>query len=202
MKGRNFCRSHGGKVRRGAAHPNWKGGFFSSMLPTDLAAMARRAMKDPELENMRSLIAILDIRIQEIVAQISGGIGEWDRAADALGALQDARGDVDRTREVLADLDRIIISGRARETAWKAFESAIEKKDKLLTGEVQRHKATADMVAAERAATMLVAMFDALAAEAGENLDLVRRVEAKWEKLAGLAGMTAPAPKRGERTGR
>lgn len=194
LDGRDYCMFHGGKNRRGPDHPNWKGGYYSGMLPADVAALARRANSDPELRDLRSLIAVLEVDIRETVRQTQVGRGSWKEAADALARLQRAGDDLNAARKALEDLAESIRDAGNRERAWAKLWGLAAEKDKLLTGEVNRHKITADMINADRVAAFMVGMIDALREESGDR-DLLRRVFNRWERLMGLAGVTAPAGK-------
>lgn len=193
LAGRNRCRLHGGTQPRGPLSANWKHGFYSAALPGDVAKLARQAAADPKLRDITEAIAVGDVRVRELLGTLkAGGIGTWDAAAKALKALQTAGGDVAQARKALADLETSVLSGRTQETAWKEVREIFQEKDRLLTGEVNRHKATADTINADRVAAFMVGMIDALREESHDR-DLLRRVMSRWERLMGLAGVTAPA---------
>lgn len=162
-------------------------------MPADVAKLARQAAADAELRNIREGIAIADVRIRDLCGSLELGTGSWDAAAKALRNLQAAGDDLNAARKALDDLNAAVVHGRTVEAAWKEIRELLQEKDRLLTGEVTRHKATADTIPADRVANFMVGMIDALREES-EDRDLVRRVLSRWERLMGLAGVMTPKP--------
>ena len=183
---------HGGKSLRGADHPNWKDGLYSQALPQDVATAARRALADPTLRDMRQAIALTDARIVERLRDLHVGAGNWDAVTNALARLRTAGDDLNVTRKALDDIEAAATAGRTRDRAWRDLRDMFQERDKLLTGETNRHKVTADMITADRVATFMVGMVDALRDES-QDRDLIRRVIGRWERLMGLAGVQVPA---------
>jgi len=191
IKGRTRCRLHGGKSPRGIASPNWKHGFFSKALPADLADLARRAAADPALQTMKEQIAIGDARIHELCTDLKSGGGAWGLAVAAMGRLERAGDDLNAARTALVDLKAAIDGGRTRERTWAEIRELFQERDRLLTGEVNRHKATADTINADRVAAMMVGMIDALREES-QDRDLIRRILNRWDRLMNISGVTTP----------
>jgi hypothetical protein len=194
LRGRKRCKLHGGASLRGPASATWKTGFYSAALPADVAKLARQAAADTELRNIRDGIALADVRIRDLCGSLELGTGSWDAAAKALRNLQAAGDDLNAARKALDDLGAAVATGRTVEAAWKEIRELLQEKDRLLTGEVARHKATADTINADRVSAFMVGMIDALRDESNDR-DLLRRVFVRWERLMGLAGVTAPAEK-------
>lgn len=190
--GRNRCRKHGANSKRGPESGTWKNGFYSQILPTDVGMLACRAKHDPGLRDMKEGIAIADVRIRALCGSLGhGGIGNWDTAASALTRLEGAGTDLIAARKALDDLRGAVRNGRTVDLAWKEIRELLQERDRLLTGDVNRHKVTADMISADRVAAFMVGMIDALREESRDR-DLIRRVLARWERLMGLAGVTTP----------
>ena len=94
-----------------------------------------------------------------LLAQEAAGNGAGD-------AVLPEGNHVDRvTGKALEDLEAAIVLGTTRERAWTRLWGLAAEKDKLLTGEVNRHKITADMINADRVAAFMVGMIDALREE-------------------------------------
>lgn len=183
---------HGGKSKSGADHPNWKGGAYSTALPRNLADTLRQIKADETLRDLRDGINLVDVRIVERLRELDTGAGNWEDVTNALARLRTASDDLNAARKALDDIERAATAGRTRDLAWRDLLDLFERKDKLLTGEVNRHKATADTIPADRVANFMVGMIDALRDES-EDRELVRRVLARWERLMGLAGVMTPA---------
>lgn len=194
LAGRERCRRHGGASPRGPASPAYKHGFYSKTLPRDIGDRARTALADPELKNLKTLIAVLDVDIQNATARLKSGVGATADAAKALAAFRAAwaDGDIDGQAVHLKALSGALDTAAGQERAWAKLWDMAERKDRLLTGEVNRHKVTADMINADRVSAFMVGMIDALKEES-EDRDLVKRVLVRWERIMGLAGVLQPA---------
>lgn len=192
VKGRSRCKFHGGRTPRGPSSPHYKHGFFSQVLPKELAKLVRRAAADPELASNRSSIAFLDVHFRELLSRLGTGVGCWEEANNALLRLRAAAGEPEATSRAMTDLELAVWGGWNEQRVWDKLGELMERRDKLLTGEVNRHKVTADMISADRVATMMVAMLDALRAECHDR-ELLKRVEARWEKFMGYSGVTTRA---------
>jgi hypothetical protein len=166
--------------------------MYSGAMPRDVAEAVRRSKADPELRDMTEQIALTDARIVERLRDLHVGIGDWDQVTDALARLRAAGDDLNAARKALDDIAREATIGRTRDRAWAELREMFQERDKLLTGQVNRHKATADMITADRVANFMIGMVDALRDEAGGDRDLIRRVMTRWERLMGLAGVTVP----------
>src|SRR5436305_15207335 len=71
--GREVCRLHGGASLRGVAHPNFAHGRYSKCLPDRLIGRYEAAQRDPELVAMRDEIALVDVRIGELLSRLDSG---------------------------------------------------------------------------------------------------------------------------------
>ena len=194
LAGRQRCRLHGGKAPRGPASANYVHGFYSQVLPRDIGDLARKAAADPELRNLQSLLAVLDVDVRLAASQTADGAAATRDAQTALAAFRAARwaGDTKAQTDAEAALGKALDGLAGRERAWGKLWDLAERKDKLLTGEVNRHKATADTINADRVAQFMVGMIDALREES-QDRELLKRVLARWERIMGLAGVTQPA---------
>jgi hypothetical protein len=195
LAGRERCRRHGGATPRGPASPHWKHGFYSKVLPHDIADRARTAQADPELKNLKSLIAVLDVDIQNAAAHTKTGLATTQDATKALAGFRTAwaDGDIDAQAANMKALGAALDSLAGAERAWAKLWDLAERKDRLLTGEVNRHKVTADMINADRVSAFMIGMIDALKEETDDR-DLLKRVLVRWERIMGLAGVTQPKP--------
>ena len=66
------CRLHGGATPSGAALPQYKTGRYSKHLPDRLAARYHEALADAELLAVRDDVALLDVRLSELVNMLGG----------------------------------------------------------------------------------------------------------------------------------
>lgn len=67
LVGKARCRLHGGSMSKGAGHPSFKHGRYSSVLPKNLLAKYLAAAKDPELLSHQDELRLLDAHLGELV---------------------------------------------------------------------------------------------------------------------------------------
>ena len=194
LKNRTRCRLHGGKSPRGPDSATWKHGFYSEALPSAVRSLSERAKRDPELRDMRGGIALVDVRMHDLCGTLDVGQGDWLKAQAAFDSLRTAGDDLNAARKALDDLGAALARGGTVQASWRELRELIQERDRLLTGETNRHKVTADMINADRVAAFMVGMIDALREESDDR-DLVRRVMSRWERLMGMAGVMTPAAK-------
>lgn len=194
LVGKERCRLHGGKSLTGPANPAWRTGYYSQALPRDVATLARQAKADPELQDLKALLAVLEVDIRRGMESLHTGAASTADAQKALAALRRALadGDLDGQRKADQALGAALDRVAGQDRAWTNLWDLAERKDRLLTGEVNRHKVTADTINADRVANFMVSMIDALREES-QDKDLLRRVFARWERIVGLAGLNVPA---------
>lgn len=116
VAGSKRCNLHGGLSPKGIASATFKHGRHSRHLPTQLAARYQAAMSDPQLLELRSEVALMDVRVDDLLSRIAAG-----NSADAWEAAQSA----------FADLTAAISSGNAKDlvTAHTALAEALNHHD-------------------------------------------------------------------------
>jgi hypothetical protein len=185
------CYHHGGPTPSGIAHPAFKTGRYSQHLPSALADRYQESLRDPELLDLRHEVALLDVRITEVLARLETGetSARWQRARDAfraLGAAITVR-DRDLTQAAMTDLAQEIETGGAEADVWAELVKLIYHRRKLVDSESRRRQVLHQMISLERA----MAWFSALA-------DVVRRHVPERERLQAIQTemsqlMTIPA---------
>jgi hypothetical protein len=96
-RGRTKCRLHGGRSSRGLAAPAWKDGRHSKVLPVGLTAAYERSREDPELVGLRDELALVDVRINELLERLD--------ADDPSAVWREVYAAIERRRR-LADTER------------------------------------------------------------------------------------------------
>lgn len=174
MLGKTKCAYHGGKSPSGLASPNFKSGRHSKVLPARLAANYQASLEDGELLSLRSEIALIDARTQELIGKID--IGEagklWLDLKDSLSLFDSLQrqassmpdGD-DRKRdllrasaETLNDIRNSIRRGAADWMIWKEIKDNLEDRRRLVESEQKRLIAMQTMVTAEQAMILVAAL--------------------------------------------
>lgn len=69
---RRRCVNHGGRTPRGNASPNFKHGRYSKYLPAHLLDRYSQGQRDEQLLDLRQRIALLDVRLTELLEQLDG----------------------------------------------------------------------------------------------------------------------------------
>lgn len=136
------CRFCGGKARRGVAHPKWKGGAYSKYMPKGVATRYKAAMVDPDLLSARDEIALVQLRIQDLMGKLKdGGTAElWDSLKLEFVSVEAAirAGDPAALDKGLKRLGEIIEDGSATEEVWGEMYEAIEAKTRVSEREWRR----------------------------------------------------------------
>ena len=87
-RGRTRCRLHGGATPRGRASPHFKTGKYSSLLPDRLIGRYEEGQAAADLRSLRSEIALLQVRIIELLGQLKDASPEnkpiWEMIGNAI----------------------------------------------------------------------------------------------------------------------
>ena len=91
MRGRTRCRLHGGATPQGIASPHYRGKGYSRSIPAHLKDIYEAHHNDHDLLSLHKEIALCDTRIEDLLAQISGRMGDCiDQVSAAFSAFQKA----------------------------------------------------------------------------------------------------------------
>ena len=106
------CRMHGGATPRGPACGSFKTGRHSKSLPFRLAARYEEAMADETLLEQRSEIALLDVRIDEVVRAVDARRASvvWD---DLCRLLDQRRKLVESERRRMVEMHQMLTTEEA-----------------------------------------------------------------------------------------
>ncbi len=175
-KSKTRCKFHGGRSLSGIAHPNFKHGMYSTVLPTNLGKLYEITRQNPALVALTEQIALVDARVFELFEQLSSGDGPmaWARALKAATACEQAMQAVrvavaDRTpargqrmADALKQLDGAVTEnvavtrkGATDAETWPLITEQIYLRKKLVDSEVRRRKDAHEMVTRERVLALL-----------------------------------------------
>ena len=76
VRGRTRCRSHGGTTPQGIASPHYRGKGYSEAVPKHLKDIYEAYFNDHDLLSLHKEIALCDTRIEDLLTQISGRMGD------------------------------------------------------------------------------------------------------------------------------
>ena len=159
MRGMDVCRMHGGQSLRGPAHPNFRTGRYSKVLPTRILARYREAEQDADLTSLRSELALVDARMGDLLARVDTGESGalWRAMLQAHRACKryTERGHVAKMREALADVESRLDAGVLDYEAWREIQALIEQRRKLADSEARRLVMLQQMISAEQLTVLL-----------------------------------------------
>lgn len=136
LKGRQVCRAHGGKSPRGAQSPSFKSGRYSKHIPDRLLEKYETALGDERLLELGEDIALLDVRLRELVENVdtSGQAGDW-KTMQELWLLY--LGEPGGVRQ--AELSEFIESCIEEGNRWDEIRETLERRRRLVESERKRH---------------------------------------------------------------
>lgn len=200
------CRKHGGATLRGMASPTWKHGRASKYghLPPDLVQNYEATLNDPELRTMRHELALIDVRLQELVGNL--GTGENDetwlalsqqwaafRAASNGGNIKAAEAAIDR-------MDVMMQEGAVRAALWQTVAQLIRDRRALVESENNRLLKQHVNLTTERALALLATVVHVLRQHIADPL-LFRAIATDLQRFAiqampikAVAQAATPAP--------
>lgn len=193
MRGREGCRLHGGRSLIGPAHPGFIDGRHGKYLPKNLGQRYADALKDPQLVSVRAELALLDIRVGEllgsigktgsvaVLGQIKGKMREF-RAAGARG-----KAGVRAARVSLQQLEDLIERGVSAATTWDELRETIDLRRKLAEAEGRREKDSSQTISIQQAVLMMAL----LVKKVGEHVtdrNALNAIVTQYHRLVGEHG--------------
>jgi hypothetical protein len=160
--GREVCRMHGGRTLMGLAAPRLQTGRYSKFLPTRLAAEYERAVRDPELLALRHELAVVEVRINDLLRRVNtgeaGGLWPHIRAAWQTFKRAQAEGRPLLQGRAAVELDGLLERAVGDDAAWHDILQLIEQRRKLVESEAKRLVAMQQMMTTEEAMLWLGAL--------------------------------------------
>lgn len=167
VEGRTRCRLHGGASLAGAAHPAYKHGRRSKYLkdlPKDMRAGYQAALADDELTSLRDELAVLEVRMGELLRQLSTNKSPpWLDAVEALNDIKTARSTKARDK-AQARLEKLLRTGadacESQERRWCDLQELMELKCRLAGAESKRAADMQALVPTEKAISWFTMLLD------------------------------------------
>lgn len=160
------CRMHSGKGSIGVANPMFKSGRYSKYLPSELDTIYREALANPELIEMGDHIALLESRMQQLLAGTAEGNPQpkWSQIRDLFAELSTAllSGDAEKVNPALEQMQGLVDAGMKWDTTWNQIGDLMEQLRKLTDTEVKRKKELNQMIPVERVVIMMAAVATAV----------------------------------------
>lgn len=194
VRGRERCRMHGGRQKRGLAHHATTHGRFSKHLPTRMLANYEAALTDPELVALREELAVITAREADLLGRVDSGEAgaHWNGIRDALADFRRAqrRDDAVGAASALRDMERLVDLGIADYQAWAELLRAIETRRRLAETERRRLEAMEQMITSERAMLLVAALVDAVRRHVHDR-DVLDAIGREVEQLVAVEGVAA-----------
>lgn len=190
--GTKRCHVHGG------GHPESRGTYPGNKLVTGatskfqlnrLAANYNEVVEDPELLSLRDPLAIITIRIQELLKKIDAeeAVVRQKRVHDAFEEYKYFRnaGNEEKAAEAFWKLDQAMVVMYDEYQAWEQMFKAVEVRRKLSESETKRLKEMNQFITQEEAYKFAAKIQAALIEVLGEHPRLFKRIQFKLIKLFG-----------------
>ncbi len=146
MKERRFCKLHGGAALRGVASPSFKHGRYAKGMDYDLAQRYEQARTDPDLLSLVDEIAVLDLRLTDIVGDVEGSqlAMTWEGLKKTKGRMLAARASEDKAALVyyMNELMDQIEDGGAILAKFYEVSALFEQRRKLVDTERKHREAS------------------------------------------------------------
>lgn len=183
--GYEVCRFHGGRTPRGPALPQFKHGRRSKYMPARLLTAYERALNDPQLFDLADSVALIDARIDDLLAS-SGGSAVFKDMRDTFDRLYAAlqQQDPAGTSLALRTLDDLIRSGADHAHIWDDLLRLLDDRRKHVETQRRLELAGERGVSATEVVTLIGAIVN-IAQEAITNIEDRRKFVAGIQSLTG-----------------
>ena len=207
VRGGVRCRMHGGKARKGIAHPNYRHGKHSEYMPTRFLEAFGLAASDRDLLQQRDEVAQVRSMIREAwKRRHTGESGElwkrlrerWrefdgaNRAASELGISPEERAARMRRVTLLLDMlmETIRVGAHDREQEEEILD-LLERQRRLIESQGKREVQEKMMVSLEDANATFRAIAEAVRAEVQDQA-VVARIAHRFAEISGKASPLEP----------
>ncbi len=175
----------------GPAHPRFKDGRHSKWLPKDLSARYQDATKDPDLVGVRSEIALVDVRVGQLLESI-GETGntkllkEIRAKFDVFKAAGKKRGKNSAVEGLgaLEHVDRLIDRAMEAAATWEELRETLELRRKLSETETRRLRDLHQSISVERALALMAMLVDEVRKHVTDRTALAA-IAAQFVRLTG-----------------
>jgi len=158
------CKIHGGGSLTGHNHPAFENGFFSDVVPSNLAPDYLRALTDPRLMSLKDDTALLQARVSQLLQRIGSGdsmsVKGWAMAVKHLRAYRVAERVSDNEGQAIAmaKLEQVIKAGHSDSQAWVDIGHIQEQKRKNILTEHKINLDMGQMITTEQALALMAAV--------------------------------------------
>lgn len=144
-------------------------GRYAHLLPSSLAERFNASLMDRQLLSLRSEIALVDARLEDVLSHTNDAgdratLGAWVELKKLNGILRDRRrrGDAQGMAMALNEIQKLIDLGATEEESWHEAYGLMEQRRKLAESEHKRLVALHQVLTAEEALTLVNMVVDAV----------------------------------------
>lgn len=164
-KGRNVCRYHGGSTKRGVEHHSFKHGRYSAALEGHgWAARYVDHLNDPDRLSLADEIAIMNVRIEETMAQIdtTATLDILKRIEEQASLLLTAflEGDAKAIQARTNTIYNMTVAARQAREAEQQLDQHFDRVANLVTREAQREAKREELFTIQAVIGLVVRMAD------------------------------------------
>lgn len=193
VPGSRRCNLHGGLSPKGIASATFKHGRHSRHLPTKLAARYQSAMSDPQLLELRSEVALMDVRVDDLLSRIAAGNSaeSWQAAQAAYADMLNASR-VDDRLAMRAAVDALgaALNGHDDTALWAEVSAVVDLRRRLVESERKQMALSEQFVAVAEIMSLMGAIVASVRAHVTDNQaraaivrDIGRFIEVNQEEL-------------------
>jgi hypothetical protein len=141
VRGRHYCRLHGGKIPVGARSARFKHGRYSRFVTNpDLQARLEAIEADPKINSLRDNIVLVDARISQVIERLDGRsvLPRWEEARELMVRYIDALdAESPCATTILNQMQRILDEGADELEGWCGIAQQTELRRRLTETEAR-----------------------------------------------------------------
>lgn len=163
MHGMRVCYMHGGATKkvRGEASPHYKDGKHRrhKNIPARMVEVYEASARDPELLSLREEIALVDARIDDLLARVDTGESGrlWRMLGDVYDDFYEAHVSKDGAKMALylMQMGNLIQKGMGDFAIWDEMSGILDQRRRLTDSEARRLKDMQAMISASEAMDLM-----------------------------------------------
>lgn len=179
------CRLHGGKSLKGIASPTLKTGRHSKYLPVGLLDTYHEHLTDDNRLNLESEIALLDLRISEVIESLGDyeGSAAWLQLYALKCKYLEAKNEAEQAL-IRITMFQVIDMGASHVSKWNEIGGLIEQRRKVVESERKRQVEAQQVIEVNQALLLMTAFLNAVKANVKDTSARIA-IQAEFNRLVG-----------------
>ena len=171
----------------GVAAPGFKHGRYSKYLPDRMVGRYDEARVDGELLALRDEIALVDVRLTDLLGRLETGetATKWARLQAAYGDLKAAQGEQDAASaaQALREMGSIIEGGGGEDIIWDDVIALLDQRRKLVESERKRLVEMRQMISVGQALALLARIQQVILDNVSDR-GIINAISAEFKRIA------------------